>query len=116
VVPSAACTPMALAPAAMVYFALNSGMVSLVLALISGNPVAAIWKQAHLWTFPYYLVGAVIASMVCIWGQTAGWRPPLLLLLPMYFVYFHYSTLVAQRTRGEQSPVGATEGGSPRTS
>jgi hypothetical protein len=103
-VPAAPYTPIALAPAAMVYFGLNSGMVSLILALLSAKPLAAVWKQAHLWTFPYYLVGAVIASLVCIWGQTAGWKPPLLLLLPMYFVYFHYSALVAARTRVEKVP------------
>jgi hypothetical protein len=103
-VPFAPYTPIALAPAAMVYFALNSGMVSLVLALLSGKPLAPVWKQAHVWTFPYYLVGAVIASAVCVWGQIAGWKPPLLLLLPMYFVYIHYSALVAARTRVEKVP------------
>jgi hypothetical protein len=102
-VSAASYTALALAPAAMVYFALNSGMVSLVLALISAKPLLEVWKQAHLWTFPYYLVGAVIASMVCAWSVTAGWRAPLLLLLPLYLVYFHYSAL-AERTRVEQSP------------
>jgi hypothetical protein len=102
--PAAPYTPIALAPAAMVYFGMNSLLISTVLALISGEPLMEVWKQAHLWTFPYYLVGAVIASTVCSWSETAGWRAPLLLLLPLYFMYFYYSALVATRTQVQESP------------
>jgi len=100
--PAAPYSPIALAPAAMVYFAVNSGMVSMILALLSAQPLAVVWKQAHLWTFPYYMAGAVIASTVCSWSQTAGWRAPLLMLLPLYFMYVYYSA-IAERTRTEQT-------------
>jgi hypothetical protein len=46
----------ALAPAATIFFVLNTGMVSLVLALLSDATLVAIWKQCHLWAFPYYLL------------------------------------------------------------
>ena len=85
----------ALAPAATMFFVLNTGMISLVLALISKSAVLALWKQCHLWAFPYYLVGAAIAAAVGQSSQAVGWRISLLALPVMYLIYAYYKLCVS---------------------
>ena len=94
---------LALVPAATVFFTLNTGMVSLVIALVSNAPLSTVWKQCQLWTLPYYLVGAAIAGVVAAFSQTAGWRVSLLPLPLMYLVYTYYFCYVltwAERAQG----------------
>jgi hypothetical protein len=91
----------ALAPAATVFFIMNTGMVSLILALISKTSLVAKWRQCHLWTFPYYLVGAAIAAAVSTSSQSIGWRVSLLVLPVMFLVYCYFTTYVSAQ-KGEQ--------------
>lgn len=87
----------ALAPAATVFFVMNTGMISLVLALLSKSSLLAVWKQCHLWAFPYYLVGAAIAAAVGQSSQTVGWRLSLLALPVMYLIYCYYKLFVSSQ-------------------
>jgi hypothetical protein len=89
--------PAALVLEATVFFMLNTGMVSMVLSLIGGKPLLTVWRQCHLYAFPYYLVGAVIAGCASAVSRTAGWESSLLILPMMYLVYAHYELWVAQR-------------------
>ncbi len=92
----------ALAPAAVVFFVMNTGMVSLVLALLSESTLPAIWKRCHLWAFPYYLVGAAIVALIDQASETVGWRLSLLALPMMYLAYSCYKLYVSSheaRTR-----------------
>jgi len=94
----------ALAPAATVFFVLNTGMVSLVLALLSKSTLPAVWKQCHLWAFPYYLVGAAIAAAVEQSSLTVGWRFSLLALPVMFLIYFYYKLFVSSQETGVRAP------------
>jgi hypothetical protein len=94
-IPGDARVLIALAPAATIFFVLNTGMVSLVLALLSESTLLAIWKQCHLWAFPYYLVGAGIVALIGQASQTVGWRLSLLALPVMYLVYWCYKLYVS---------------------
>ena len=82
--------PIRLAVAVCAYFVANTGMVSLVLSLIEEKPVAKVWRQCYLWSFPYYLVGAAIAGGIIFSSGTVGWKPSLLMLPLMYLVYSFY--------------------------
>ena len=73
-------------------------MVSLVLSLTDGKPFPAVWRQCYLWSFPYYLVGAAIASGIVLSNQTMGWQPSLLMLPMMYLVYSYYRLYLLQAT------------------
>jgi hypothetical protein len=86
---------MALIPAATVFFIVDSGMVSGILALISNKTLAEVWRQCHLWAFPFYLVGAFVAGGICAAGNTSGWRVSLLALPLMYLIYSHYRIYVS---------------------
>lgn len=97
-------TLIALIPAATVFFAMNTGMVSLVLALISNSPLSTVWKQCQLWTLPYYLVGAAIASVASTSAPAAGWRLSLLPLPLMYLVYCYFLWCVSSWSSRSQAP------------
>lgn len=92
-----------LAPAATVFFVMNTGMVSLVLALLSKSTLLAVWKQCHLWTFPYYLVGAAIVAIVNQASETVGWRPSLLALPVMFLAYSFYKLYVSSHEVGARA-------------
>ena len=89
--------PAALVLEATVFFMLNTGLVSMVLSLIGGKPVLAVWRQCHLYAFPYYLVGAAIAGCASAVSRSTGWESSLLILPVMYLVYAHYQLWIAQR-------------------
>ena len=89
--------PAAVVLEATVFFILNTGMVSVVLSLIGGKPVLTLWRQCHLYAFPYYLIGAAIAGCASAVSRSAGWESSLLILPVMYLVYAHYELWVAQR-------------------
>jgi hypothetical protein len=92
----------ALAPAATVFFIMNTGMVSLILALISKTSLVAKWRQCHLWTFPYYMVGAAIAAAVSISSHAMGWRVSLL-VLPIVFLIYSYFNIYVSAQKDDQS-------------
>src|SRR5260221_197659 len=48
--------------AALLFFIVNSGLVSLVLALLNSQSAVSIWRNCHRWAFPYYVAGAVVAG------------------------------------------------------
>lgn len=75
---------------ACAYVALNTGMVSLVIALAEGQSLKNLWPQCYEWTFPYFLVGAAVAGMASAAGQGSGFGVMLLVVPAMYFVYLYY--------------------------
>lgn len=95
IVPGEGHVLIALAPAATVFFVMNTGMISLILALLSHSTLIAVWKQCHLWAFPYYLVGAAIVALVDHASETVGWRSSLLALPMMYLAYSCYKLCVS---------------------
>jgi hypothetical protein len=85
-----------LALSACFYFMANTLLVSGVLSLLEAKPLINVWKQCYLWSFPYYLVGAVIAGLIVACGQTMGWAMPLCILPLMFMVYTFYRTCVSR--------------------
>lgn len=73
-----------------VYVLLNTGMVSLVIALAEQCPVRELWSSCYEWTFPYFLVGAAVAGLASVAGHGSTWGATLLVLPAMYFVYVYY--------------------------
>jgi hypothetical protein len=88
---------LALFPAATVFFVVDTGMVSGILAMLSNKTLPAMWKQCHLWAFPFYLVGAVVAGGICAAGNASGWRLSLLVLPIMYLIYSHFQIYVSSQ-------------------
>ncbi|MCZ2151920.1 MAG: hypothetical protein LC126_29605 [Bryobacterales bacterium] len=88
--------PVYLALAAAVFFIINTGLVSQVLALLNGKRLLDVWRNCHLWTFPYYLAGAGITAVICAADRTMGWKQSLLPLGLMYLLYTYYRTYMSE--------------------
>src|SRR5258708_9244735 len=80
--------------AALLFFIVNSGLVSLVLALLNSQSVVSIWRNCHRWAFPYYLGGALVAGLVTVSSQVCGWRLAFAMLPVMYLMYSCYQSWI----------------------
>jgi hypothetical protein len=80
--------------AACFYFMTNTLLISGVVSLVESKPLLTVWKQCYLWSFPYYLAGAVIAGLMVVSGQSMGWAMPLLMLPMMLMIYTFYRAFV----------------------
>jgi hypothetical protein len=73
-----------------VYVVLNTGLVSLVISLAEGQSLKQLWPLCYEWTFPYFLVGAVVAGLASAAGHGTNMGVTLLVVPAMYFVYVYY--------------------------
>ena len=92
--------------AAVLFFIVNSGLVSLVLALLNSESAISIWRNCHRWAFPYYIGGAALAGLVTVYSELCGWRLAYAMLPLMYMLYYCYESWIAAQAQDE-SPVTA---------
>jgi len=90
--------------AAVLFFIVNSGLVSLVLALINSQSAITIWRNCHRWAFPYYIGGAAVAGLVIVYSEVCGWRLAFAMLPLMYMLYYCYESWIAAQAHDE-SPI-----------
>lgn len=84
-----------LAAAAGSYFFVNTAPVAFVIALVERKQAVRTWRDVFLWTYPYYLASAGLASMVSTMSRFIGWETPLLLLPIAYGLYASYKRYFA---------------------
>ena len=82
--------PLLLAAASTTYFAVNTMSVSGVIALSERRNPVRVWKECYLWSFPYYLLGALIAGVVSTINHSLGWQVAVLILPIVYWIYRSY--------------------------
>jgi len=82
--------PLLLAAAATTYFAVNTMSVSGIIAMTERRNPALVWKECYLWSFPYYLLGALIAGGVSVVNRRLGWQVSILVLPIVYWIYRSY--------------------------
>jgi diguanylate cyclase (GGDEF)-like protein/putative nucleotidyltransferase with HDIG domain len=83
-------TPSVLLAASLVFFFMNTAPVAGVVALTENKPLAQTWRECYFWSFPFYVVGASIAWLLCLVSQNFNWLGSLLLMPILYFVYRSY--------------------------
>lgn len=88
--------------ASAVFFAVNSGLTSAVVALVRGQRLLELWSNCHRWAFPYYLLGSILSVAVTLTERISGWTPALAMLPVMYMIYLCYGQWVAPRLAAEQ--------------
>ena len=91
--------PVSLVLSACTFFAVNAGLVSLVISLVENEGLEKILRQCYLWSFPYYLIGAGIAGAVSSSSHQLGWKTSMFILPLMYLVYRYYRLCLANRSR-----------------
>jgi hypothetical protein len=75
---------------ACVYIVLNTGLVSLVIALAEGRSLRQVWPSCYEWTFPYFLVGAAVAGLASTASHGTNLGVTLLVVPVMYFAHVYY--------------------------
>ncbi len=90
------------AGACLIYYAINTGGVALIIALCSGQNVAKLWRQTFLWTAPSYFAGACIsAGALIVFGSHVG--VAVLFGTPIaYFIYQSYAVTIARAEEKQQ--------------
>jgi len=84
--------PLLLAVASTTYFTVNTMSVSGIIAMTERRNPLLVWKECYLWSFPYYLLGALIAGGVSIINRSLGWQVAILVLPVVYWIYRSYRT------------------------
>ena len=90
--------PVSLVLSGCAFFAVNAGLVSLVISLVEKQALERILRQCYLWSFPYYLIGAGIAGAVSSSSHQVGWKVSLFILPLMYLVYRYYRICLVNRS------------------
>jgi diguanylate cyclase (GGDEF)-like protein/putative nucleotidyltransferase with HDIG domain len=92
---------------ALVYYAINTGGVSTVIALATRQKLIALWKDNFLWTLPSYLAGASASGLalllVSYFDRKNIILTILLFLTPVgYLTYMIYETYMARNREKQQ--------------
>jgi hypothetical protein len=93
--PDLAAKVVLLTAATAAYFLVNTMPVAIIVGLTEKKNAASMWGHVFLWTFPYYLLGAGVASIMSAMTRFAGWQTPLILLPVAFAVYCSYKRYFA---------------------
>src|ERR1700720_2211735 len=91
--------PLLLAAASTTYFAVNTMSVSGVIAITERRNPVRVWKECYLWSFPYYLLGALLAGGVSVINRLFSWQAAILVLPIVYWIYRSYRTYLDRLER-----------------
>ena len=98
--------PLALVVAAITQFGCNTAAMSTIIGLTEDKPIAKVWNDSYLWSFPYYMVGAAVAGLVHFLNGHIGWQSSLLILPPIYLMYrsyrLYFGKLETEKRHAEQ--------------
>ncbi|MDX1984848.1 MAG: HD domain-containing protein [Bryobacteraceae bacterium] len=79
--------PVVLLCAATAFFIANTLFVACAIAATERQPLWPLWRDGYFWSFPFYLVGAVVAALIEGVGQWIGWQTALLILPVLYVIH-----------------------------
>jgi diguanylate cyclase (GGDEF)-like protein len=85
----------AIIPGSVVYFAVNTVLVAMVVALTSRQPIHRVWLDSYIWSAPGYFVAAAVGCAALfldysshVWGG--------LIAVPLYLTYRSYQSFIAR--------------------
>lgn len=78
------------------YFVMNTGPVSIAIALSQRSSIRSTWSLTYFWSFPYYLTGAAIVGLVDFCNHYVGWETALLVVPVMYWIFRTYYLYLAR--------------------
>jgi putative nucleotidyltransferase with HDIG domain len=98
--------PLRLLLAAGVLFLANTLSIATVIAVTEGKKAWDVWRESYFWSFPNYLVGAVVAAAMSAAGRAFGWQTSLLMLPVLHVIYrsheIYVSRLEKERLHAEE--------------
>src|SRR5579863_8538529 len=75
---------------ATVFFTMNTFPVAGAIALTERRSLRRIWRECYIWSFPYYLLGALIVAAASAVNRHFGWQTALLAVPVVYLIYRSY--------------------------
>jgi signal transduction histidine kinase/ActR/RegA family two-component response regulator len=93
--------PVVLGIATIVYFAANTGSIAGIIALTERKNPLVVWRDSYWWSFPYYLVGAPVVSLLSGLSSLVGWQT-WLLVLPVVYALSRTYRLYIERLETER--------------
>ncbi|HYL38573.1 MAG TPA: diguanylate cyclase [Bryobacteraceae bacterium] len=96
--------------AATVFYAMTTFPVAGGIALSERRPLRQVWSENCLWSFPYYLMGAVLVGAATGIDRHLGWQTPML-AIPLAYVFYRsfYRSYRRDMDRLEADKKGAEE-------
>ena len=67
--------PVVLLGAATVFFALNTLFIACAIAVTEWKPLWELWRDGYFWSYPVYLVGGVVATLMRASATGSAGRP-----------------------------------------
>src|SRR5258708_6425966 len=86
---------------ACTYFILNTLPVAAIISLTESKKLRKVWTDCYFWSFPYYLMGAAIASMVGWMNHRVNWQTSLLAFPAMFVIYRSYRMYLSKLENGK---------------
>jgi len=75
---------------ATAFFIMNTFPVAGAIALTERRSLRQVWRECYIWSFPYYLLGAVLAGAASAVNRHFGWQTALLAIPVVYLIYRSY--------------------------
>jgi MASE9 protein len=95
--------------AGSIYFPVNSGLVSMVIGFVEGQPFKKVCLRCYQWAFPYFMGGIAFAGLVSgAYAPSMLWKGALVLLPAAVLAYLYFASLTA-RVASAAMPVSASE-------
>jgi diguanylate cyclase (GGDEF)-like protein/putative nucleotidyltransferase with HDIG domain len=82
--------PLRLVMTVTMFFLMNTFPVAGAIALTEHRSLRRIWRECYIWSFPYYLVGALIVAVASAANRHFGWQTALLGIPVVYLIYRSY--------------------------
>lgn len=76
--------------AAAVQFIGNTGSISGILALIERRGLVETWRTCYFWSFPYFLIAAIMAAVMQFVSRALGWEVGLAVIPMLLLIYRSY--------------------------
>jgi len=75
---------------ATVFFIMNTFPVAGAIALTEHRSLRRVWRECYIWSFPYYLLGAIVVAAASAANRHFGWQTALFGVPVVYLIYRSY--------------------------
>ncbi len=89
--------PRMLPLAALVFFVVNTGLVSGMIALMEQEAFRAVWRNMTQYLIWYYVAGGVLATLIIVANRIGGWQAGLFITPFLYLAHQYYREYLRRR-------------------
>jgi hypothetical protein len=82
---------------ALVFFLVNTGLVSGMIALVEDEAFRAVWRNMTHYLVWYYLSGGLLAALIIVSNRLGGWKAGLFITPFLYLAHQYYREFLRRR-------------------